>query len=162
VAVGTKASTCAPAPPPTTAPNSRPSIARSIDGSAGATRAGGGPSRFPLRSAATTPRSPRTTRSRSPNGCAPMASPLPASPGFPSARLQWLVDYGCRDDYGLRAEDTSAWAGLFYFCSRIPRPGAESRALLTWPEGNGRLVGHLYAAAREHVQLGTAAAEVIP
>src|SRR5262249_46130978 len=53
------------------------------------------------------------------------------------------------------------WAGLFYFCSRITRPGAESRELVTWPEGNGRLVAHLFAASREHAQLGTAAAQVI-
>src|SRR5262249_15427335 len=47
-------------------------------------------------------------------------------------------------------------------CSRVTTPGAESRPLLTWPEGNGRLVAHLYAAAKDHVQLGIAAAEVIP
>jgi phytoene dehydrogenase-like protein len=82
--------------------------------------------------------------------------------GFTSARLQWLVDYACRDDYGLRAQDTSAWAGLFYFCSRVTRPGAESRPLLTWPEGNGRLVSHLYAAAKDRALLATAAAEVVP
>src|SRR5207253_2989181 len=38
--------------------------------------------------------------------------------GFTSKRLLWLVDYGCRDDYGARPADVSAWAGLFYFASR--------------------------------------------
>src|SRR5918997_394756 len=27
--------------------------------------------------------------------------------GFTSQRLRWLVDYGCRDDYGLTVEQTS-------------------------------------------------------
>src|SRR5207249_2964846 len=31
--------------------------------------------------------------------------------GFTSPRLRWLVDYGCRDDYGARMEHVSAWAG---------------------------------------------------
>src|SRR5690606_7169589 len=37
---------------------------------------------------------------------------------FNSERLVWYCDYACRDDYGLKLEQTSAWAGLFYFCSR--------------------------------------------
>ena len=36
-----------------------------------------------------------------------------------SERLVWYCDYACRDDYGLKLEQTSAWAGLFYFCSRV-------------------------------------------
>ena len=32
--------------------------------------------------------------------------------GFHSPRLRWWVDYACRDDYGLRLEQTSAWAAL--------------------------------------------------
>ena len=61
-----------------------------------------------------------------------------------SPRLRWLVDYGCRDDYGARLPDTSAWAGVFYFASRVATPGKESEPLITWPEGNGRLVAHLH------------------
>jgi phytoene dehydrogenase-like protein len=80
--------------------------------------------------------------------------------GFTSERLRWLVDYGCRDDYGLGVEQASAWAGLFYFASRMKGPGAESQPLLTWPEGNGRLVRHLYEKARGHVRLGLAVADV--
>jgi hypothetical protein len=82
--------------------------------------------------------------------------------GLTSPRLRWLVDYGCRDDYGLRVEQTSAWAGLFYFASRVRRPGVEAQPLITWPEGNGRLVSHLYSQAGSKVRLGMAVAEIIP
>jgi len=43
---------------------------------------------------------------------------------FTSPRLRWLVEYGCRDDYGLKLSETSAWAGLFY----VARPHAGCRA----------------------------------
>ena len=82
--------------------------------------------------------------------------------GFRSPRLRWLVDYACRDDYGLRAEQTSAWAGLFYFASRVAKPGTEARPLMTWPEGNGRLVRHLHETVKDHVELGTAVIDLIP
>jgi glycine/D-amino acid oxidase-like deaminating enzyme len=82
--------------------------------------------------------------------------------GLTSQRLRWLVDYGCRDDYGLTLEQTSAWAGLFYFASRMKRPGEEAQSLITWPEGNGRLVAHLYGAAKSKVRLGLAAADIRP
>jgi hypothetical protein len=79
-----------------------------------------------------------------------------------SERLRWLVDYACRDDYGLSFEQASAWAGLFYFASRMKRPGAEAQSLITWPEGNGRLVRHLYEQTRARVRLGLAVADVRP
>ncbi len=82
--------------------------------------------------------------------------------GFNSSRLSWWVDYACRDDYGMRLEQTSAWAGLFYFCSRVAKPGVESQSLITWPEGNGRLVNHLFEKTKSHVQLDRAAVELIP
>lgn len=64
---------------------------------------------------------------------------------FDSPRLLWLVDHSCRDDYGLRADQTSAWAGIFYFASRMLNPSQtnESAPVLTWPEGNGFLVDQL-------------------
>ena len=34
-------------------------------------------------------------------------------------QLRWLVDYACRDDYGMPIERTSAWAGVYYFASRV-------------------------------------------
>lgn len=65
--------------------------------------------------------------------------------GFTSARLRWVVDYACRDDYGAPAALVSAWAGLWYFCAR--REGAqEHEGYLAWPEGNGRLVRQLAAS----------------
>jgi protoporphyrinogen oxidase len=81
---------------------------------------------------------------------------------FTSPRLRWLVDYACRDDYGLRVEQTSAWAGLFYFASRVRKPGAEAQPLITWPEGNGRLMAHFYQKARTKVRLGLGVADIIP
>jgi NAD(P)-binding Rossmann-like domain len=82
--------------------------------------------------------------------------------GLNSPRLAWWVDYACRDDYGLTLDQTSAWAGLFYFCSRVAKPGVESQSLITWPEGNGRLVNHLYEKTKTRVQLDRAAVELIP
>ncbi len=84
------------------------------------------------------------------------------SKGFDSERLRWLVDYACRDDYGLGSEQASAWAGLFYFASRMKKPGAETQPLITWPEGNGRLVNHLYEKVRARVRLGLAVADIRP
>jgi hypothetical protein len=58
---------------------------------------------------------------------------------FTSPALRWYVDYACRDDYGARAGDVSAWAGIHYFASRQPDdPGP-----LTWPEGNGWIARRL-------------------
>jgi hypothetical protein len=85
-----------------------------------------------------------------------------AARGWDSPRLRWLIDYACRDDYGLTVEQASAWAGLFYFASRVVKPGEDARPLITWPEGNGRLVAHLYEKARPKVRLGLAASEIIP
>jgi glycine/D-amino acid oxidase-like deaminating enzyme len=82
--------------------------------------------------------------------------------GWNSARLRWVVDYGCRDDYGLTIDQTSAWAGLFYFASRVVNPGDEAQSLITWPEGNGRLIAHLYNRAKSKVRLGLAVSEIIP
>ncbi len=81
---------------------------------------------------------------------------------FTSPRLRWLVDYSCRDDYGMTIDQTSAWAGLFYFASRIKKPGDEAEPLITFPEGNGRLVTHLYNLSKDRVQTGLAAAEIVP
>jgi len=81
---------------------------------------------------------------------------------FTSPRLRWLIDYACRDDYGLRSHQTSAWAGLFYFASRIREPGEDSRPFMTWPEGNGRIVEHLHKPVAKRTRLGAAVAEVIP
>ncbi len=82
--------------------------------------------------------------------------------GFTSPRLRWLVDYACRDDYGLTADQTSAWAGLFYFAARKRLPGSPSRPFLTWPEGNGRLVAHLARPLGTKLRTGCAVVEIVP
>jgi hypothetical protein len=82
--------------------------------------------------------------------------------GFTSERLFWYCDYACRDDYGLKLEQTSAWAGLFYFCSRVRESGEESQAFITFPEGNGRFVNHLHERVKDKTRLKTIALEIIP
>jgi len=82
--------------------------------------------------------------------------------GLASSRLRWWVDYACRDDYGMSLDQTSAWAGLFYFCSRVVAPENESQSLITWPEGNGRLVHHLFEKVKTNIQLDRAVVELIP
>ena len=81
---------------------------------------------------------------------------------FTSERLRWLVDYACRDDFGARASQTSAWAGIHYYASRLLGPGREPQAVLTWPAGNGWLVGKLHDKVRSKVRLGLAVSDVVP
>ena len=81
---------------------------------------------------------------------------------FTSPRLLWTVDYACRDDYGSTPDQTSAWAGVFYFAARLANAGSEGQPIVTWPEGNGRLVRHLEAAVLPHVRRGVAVFDVVP
>ncbi|HJW32422.1 MAG TPA: FAD-dependent oxidoreductase [Holophagaceae bacterium] len=76
--------------------------------------------------------------------------------GLTSPRLRWMLDYGCRDDYGLHMDETSAWAGLFYFAARQQGPRDRSRPLLAWPQGNGFLVEHLARKAGSRLRTGQA------
>ncbi|MBK8810157.1 MAG: FAD-dependent oxidoreductase [Acidobacteria bacterium] len=82
--------------------------------------------------------------------------------GFTSERLFWYCDYACRDDYGLRLDQTSAWAGLFYFCSRVRKSGEESQPFITFPEGNGRFVNFLFDKIKDRVRLNSLVIEIIP
>jgi hypothetical protein len=82
--------------------------------------------------------------------------------GFNSERLLWYCDYATRDDYGLKLDQTSAWAGLFYFCSRVRKSGEESQPFITFPEGNGRFVNFLFEKIKDKTRLGTVALEIIP
>jgi protoporphyrinogen oxidase len=81
---------------------------------------------------------------------------------FTSQRLLWLVDYACRDDYGARPHATSAWAGLFYFAARKRNGADESQPVVTWPEGNGRLVRHLSKRMKNNTSTGVLVARLIP
>ncbi len=72
--------------------------------------------------------------------------------GWTSKPLHWYVDYCCRDDYGTPHTQTSAWAGLHYFCSRRGRAdGVDGTTVLTWPEGNGFLVDQLREQLNTHL-----------
>lgn len=65
------------------------------------------------------------------------------SRGWASQRLDWLVDYACRDDYGSLKSQVSAWAGIHYWACRFydRRVRDEYPAdTLTWVEGNAFLV----------------------
>jgi len=88
------------------------------------------------------------------------ASAWLAREGLHSSRLRWLLDYACRDDYGTRLEQTSAWALLFYFAARVDRPGQAPSELITWPEGNFALVRHLRSAARDRTRTGALVLDV--
>lgn len=79
-----------------------------------------------------------------------------------SRRLHWLVDYACRDDFGARATQTSAYAGIHYYASRLLGAGKDPQAVLTWPSGNGWLVDKLNEKVRAKVKVGFAVADVSP
>lgn len=79
-----------------------------------------------------------------------------------SPRLRWYVEYACRDDYGTLLDDTSAWAVVFYFASRVTTAGAATRPLVTWPEGNGRLVRHLARSSEGRARPNWLVTDVIP
>ena len=79
--------------------------------------------------------------------------------GFSSWRLRWLCDYACRDDYGCSVDDASAWAGLFYFCAR-KGSGGHDRPVITWPEGNARIVQHLAQPLRDRIRTGHVVVDV--
>jgi monoamine oxidase len=83
-----------------------------------------------------------------------------AARGLVGERLRWYVEYGCRDDYGTTLEGTSAWAGLHYHASRTERGGPD--ALLTWPEGNARIVAHLARRAGPRLEMGRLVTEIRP
>ncbi len=66
--------------------------------------------------------------------------------GWSSQRLDWLVDYACRDDYGSRITEVSAWAAIHYYaCRRYDARVADEYPsdTLTWPEGNAFLARRL-------------------
>jgi len=82
--------------------------------------------------------------------------------GLGGELLRWWVEYACRDDYGLSLADTSAWAMLFYFCSRVPAPRVESAPFIAWPEGNGRIVKHLAGLVAERLSTAQLVTEIVP
>ena len=87
--------------------------------------------------------------------------------GFSGARLFWFAEYATRDDFGSSLDDTSAWAGIHYFASRLrgtspDGPFEEPASFLTWPEGNGHLVKHLVKAAGGRIVTRAIVFDVVP
>lgn len=80
--------------------------------------------------------------------------------GITAPALRWWLEYATRDDYGLTLAHTSAWAGLFYFAARVREVATEPQPLLTWPEGNGRLVAHLQKHVANKLRVGHAVAKI--
>jgi hypothetical protein len=62
---------------------------------------------------------------------------------FKTEELFEYVNYCCRDDYGLGIDYVSAWAGIHYFAARKHENKNYTDTVLTWAEGNARLVQHL-------------------
>lgn len=85
-----------------------------------------------------------------------------AQNGFTSERLRWYCDYACRDDYGLKAEQASAWAGLFYFCARVRKSGVESQPFITCPEGNGQFVNHFVSEVGDQLRRSQMVVSIVP
>src|SRR5258706_7358305 len=81
--------------------------------------------------------------------------------GWKSERLRWLVEYGCRDDFGTTLAQTSAWAGVHYFAARLGESG-QGADFLTWPEGNGRLVAQMARRAGSRLQTAAVVTDVRP
>ncbi len=65
------------------------------------------------------------------------------SQGYQAEPLIEYVNYCCRDDYGTGIVTTSAFAGIHYFAGRKHNWTNYQDLVLTWQEGNGRLVSHL-------------------
>jgi hypothetical protein len=73
--------------------------------------------------------------------------------GWDAPGLLWYVDYCCRDDYGATMQTVSAWAGIHYFAARNGRAAnADAQAVVTWPEGNGWIVGELKQRLANYLQ----------
>ncbi len=82
--------------------------------------------------------------------------------GFSSPPLRWLIDYCCRDDYGLTVEQTSAWAAMFYFASRLGSSNDPEPPLLTWPAGNGAIVQHLSSQFSQQIETSRPVMRIVP
>lgn len=82
--------------------------------------------------------------------------------GYRSKLVQDHAAYACRDDFGTEPAATSAWYGLHYFAARVERPGVESAELLSWPDGNFRLVRHLSEVIGERAEAGRVTTQVAP
>lgn len=72
--------------------------------------------------------------------------------GFTDTYISWYLDYCCRDDFGAGTHKISAWAGVNYFASHKPNPSnTDTSRVLTWPEGNGKLIELLQKNLKENI-----------
>ena len=72
---------------------------------------------------------------------------------FNSPYLLWYLNYCCKDDYGTKAINVSAWAGIHYFASRKGKAAnAAENSVVTWPEGNGWLMKKLRDGVKDHIK----------
>ena len=72
--------------------------------------------------------------------------------GFNSRSLKWLTNYACRSNYGSLSNQVSAWAGIHYFACRhydYRLKYTYPAHILTWPEGNARLVSGIMSRVDE-------------
>ncbi len=77
--------------------------------------------------------------------------------GYTAPSLHWYLNYCCRDDYGRRYDEISAWAGLHYYCSRWGQAAnAGHGTWLTWPGGLNPLAQALDQAGGRQRRAGTA------
>ena len=89
------------------------------------------------------------------------------SRGWESAKLDWLVNYACRDDYGTQLQQVSAWAGIHYFACRFYDHRVSDdypTDTLTWEEGNSFLTDRLADRldAEKEIRLGKAVVAIRP
>ncbi|REC59661.1 twin-arginine translocation pathway signal protein [Chryseobacterium pennae] len=71
---------------------------------------------------------------------------------FKSEELLWLLDYSCRDDYGLGIDYVSAWAGIHYFAGRKNNWSKKYKdQVFTWPEGNAKLTHYLSKYTKDKI-----------
>ncbi|MDY7574903.1 NAD(P)-binding protein [Actimicrobium sp. CCI2.3] len=77
--------------------------------------------------------------------------------GYRSPTLHWYLNYCCRDDYGRRYDQISAWAGLHYYCSRWGQAENSGKgAWLTWAGGLHTVAEAMDKAAGNRRKPGTA------
>ena len=70
-----------------------------------------------------------------------------------SKKLHWYFNYCCLDDFGQGYNKISAFAGLHYFCSRRGvGANCDQNSILTWPEGNNKLVACLKENIKNNIQ----------
>lgn len=84
-----------------------------------------------------------------------------AQQGYKSSYLHWYINYSTRDDFGTTYDRISAWTGIHYYAARKGKGvNAAHQDVLTWPEGNGFLVGQLQKDFAGHILTHALATEV--